>query len=121
MPYLQRSPFECGGDVGLNARSAHSHETAVGTNPQLLRISDSSRLETAAVKEVAMRFFAIIALILALVLSAGLPVTAVAGDFVATHFDGNPMTTVVTVALDDGTTVELTTRQYSSVSRRWCR
>ncbi len=55
-----------------------------------------------------MRFFAIVALILALVLSAGLPVTAVAGDFVATHFDGNPMPSVVTVALDDGTTVELT-------------
>ena len=38
----------------------------------------------------------------------GLPVTAVAGDFFGTDFDGNPMTTVVTVALDDGTSVELT-------------
>lgn len=38
----------------------------------------------------------------------GLPVTAVAGDFFATDFDGNPMPTTVTVALDDGTTVELT-------------
>jgi hypothetical protein len=38
----------------------------------------------------------------------GLPVTAVAGDFFGTDFDGNPMITVVTVALDDGTTVELT-------------
>jgi hypothetical protein len=37
----------------------------------------------------------------------GLPVTAVAGDFYGTDFDGNPMPTVVTVALDDGTTVEL--------------
>ncbi len=37
----------------------------------------------------------------------GLPVTAVAGDFFATDFDGNPMPTVVTVALGDGTSVEL--------------
>lgn len=38
----------------------------------------------------------------------GLPVTAVAGDFFGTDFNGNPVATVVTVALDDGTTVELT-------------
>lgn len=38
----------------------------------------------------------------------GDPVTAVAGDFFATDFDGNPMPTVVTVSLDDGTTVDLT-------------
>jgi hypothetical protein len=38
----------------------------------------------------------------------GLPVTAVGGDFFGTDFDGNPVPTVVTVALDDGTTVELT-------------
>ena len=38
----------------------------------------------------------------------GLPVTAVAGDFFGTDFDGNPVATVVTVALGDGTTVELT-------------
>lgn len=37
----------------------------------------------------------------------GLPVTAVAGDFYGTDFNGNPITTVVTVALDDGTTVGL--------------
>jgi hypothetical protein len=37
----------------------------------------------------------------------GLPVTAVAGDFYGTDFDGNPMPTVVTVQLDDGTTVGL--------------
>jgi hypothetical protein len=38
----------------------------------------------------------------------GLPVTAVGGDFFATDFDGNPMVTLVTVALDDGTVVDLT-------------
>ena len=38
----------------------------------------------------------------------GLPVTAVAGDFFGTDFNGNPVPTLVTVALDDGTTVELT-------------
>jgi hypothetical protein len=38
----------------------------------------------------------------------GLPVTAVAGDFFATDFDGIPMPTTVTVALDDGTIVMLT-------------
>ena len=38
----------------------------------------------------------------------GLPVTAVGGDFFATDFDGNPVVSVITVALGDGTTVELT-------------
>jgi hypothetical protein len=37
----------------------------------------------------------------------GVPVTAVAGDFFATDFDGNPMPTTVTVSLDDGTVVDL--------------
>jgi hypothetical protein len=38
----------------------------------------------------------------------GDPVTAVAGDFFATDYDGFPQVTVVTVVLDDGTTVDLT-------------
>jgi hypothetical protein len=37
----------------------------------------------------------------------GLPVTAVAGDFFGTDFDGIPMPTVTTVELDDGTIVQL--------------
>jgi hypothetical protein len=37
----------------------------------------------------------------------GIPVTAVGGDFFATDFDGNPVTTTVAVTLNDGTTVEL--------------
>ena len=38
----------------------------------------------------------------------GLPVTAVAGDFFGTDFDGNPVVTVITITLGDGTSVELT-------------
>jgi len=38
----------------------------------------------------------------------GAPVTAVGGDFMLTDFDGFPVSGTVTVALDDGTTVNLT-------------
>lgn len=37
----------------------------------------------------------------------GLPVTAVAGDFFGTDYDGNPVATVTTIELDDGTIVQL--------------